>query len=491
MLAEPTPTALILLTLGVLMVASVIFSRASGKTGLPVALLFLIVGMLAGEEGVLGIRFEDYRFAFRIGTAALVLILFDGGLNTAREAIQRGIKPALVLATVGVVGTALLLAIGARLLGFSWPIAILLGSIVSSTDAAAVFTVLRSSGIHLKKRLGTTLELESGMNDPMAVILTVAATDALVAHETIGWAMLGEAIIQLIVGGVLGIVIGLLGRILLAQVRLSASGMYAVLTVAVAFIAFGVPTLLWGSGILAAYLAGVVLGNGKLPYRSGITRVHDALAWLSQIVMFLLLGMLVTPSDLLRVAPQGLALGLMLAFVCRPLVTAPLMLPFGFPRNEILYGSWVGLRGAVPIILATIPILAGVPGTEAVFHIVFFIVVVNAFLPGATVKPLTRLLGLESREPPAPAAVLEISSNQILSGDVLAFYIDESSAVAGQVIADLPFPEDAAVMLVVRGTEMIAPKGQTRLQVGDHVYVFCRPEDRPFVQLMFGRTEES
>mgnify|MGYP001284949915 CR=1 FL=1 len=489
--AEPTPTALLLLTLGVLMATSVLFSRAAGRTGIPVALLFLIVGMLAGEEGLLGIRFTDFQFAFRIGNAALVLILFDGGLNTPIASVRRGIRPALVLATVGVVGTAGLLALGARLLGFEWSIAFLVGAIVSSTDAAAVFTMLRSSGIHLKKRLGTTLELESGLNDPMAVILTMAATTALVSHEPLGWRAVADVFIQLAMGTVLGIGIGVAGRHLLARAKLSASGMYAVLTVAIAFIAFGTTTLLWGSGILAAYLSGIALGNGKLPYRSGITRVHDSLAWLSQIVMFLLLGLLVTPHELLEVAVPGLALGLLLAFVCRPVVIASLLAPFHFPRNEVIYASWVGLRGAVPIILSTIPILAGVPGTERVFHIIFFIVVVNAFLPGATVKWATRKLGLEAHEPPPPAAVLEISSTQILSGDVMSFYIDESSAVAGSVIADLPFPEGAAVMLVVRGNEMIAPKGQTRLEPGDHVYVFCQPDDRPFVQLMFGRPEES
>ncbi|WP_373048661.1 potassium/proton antiporter [Vulgatibacter sp.] len=484
-------TALVLLTVGVLMGASVLFSRAAGKTGVPVALLFLIVGMIAGEDGLLGIRFEDFGFAFRVGTTALVLILFDGGLNTPLSSLKQGLRPALVLATVGVAGTAGFLAIGARLLGFTWGEAFLIGAIVSSTDAAAVFTVLRSSGIHLKKRLGTTLELESGLNDPMAVILTMAATQALVAHESLGWGMLLDVVIQLGVGAGLGIGIGFAGRFLIQRSRLSASGMYTVMTVAVAFIAFGVPTLVWGSGFLAVYLAGMTMGNGKLPYRTGLLRVHDSLAWLAQIMMFLLLGLLVTPSALVEVAVPGLALGLILAFLARPAVTAPILAAFRFKRRETLYASWVGLRGAVPIILATIPILAGVPGTERIFNIVFFIVVVNAFLPGATVQRVTRWLRLEAPEPPPPAAVLEIASSQILSGDVLSFYVDSSSAVAGSVMADLPFPEGAAVMLVVRGNEMIAPKGQTRLDPGDHVYVFCRPTDRPFVQLMFGRTEES
>jgi len=262
-----------------------------------------------------------------------------------------------------------------------------------------------------------------------------------------------------------------------------------VLTLALALLAFSVPTLLYGSGFLAVYVAGVVLGNGALPYRAGLLRVHDSLAWLSQVAMFLVLGLLAFPSRLAQVGWVGLALALFLAVVARPLVVALCLFPFGYTRRDTIYVGWVGLRGAVPIILAIFPVLAGAPGAQRIFDVVFFIVVVNALVPGATVPWVTRRLGLESSDPPRPQAVLEIESRQQLTGELLSFYVDESLAVTGVPLSDLPFPESAAVTLLVRGDALIAPKGDTALQPGDHVYVFARPEDRPFILLLFGRPE--
>jgi cell volume regulation protein A len=317
-LIEPNTTALLLTVAGALLAASVLFSRASGRIGVPVVLIFLVIGVLAGEEGLLGIRFDNYGFAFRIGTAALVLILFDGGVNTPMTSLRQGLRPALVLATIGVAGVAGVVALGARLLGLDWPHALLVGAIVSSTDAAAVFSMLRSTGLHLRRRVGATLELESGLNDPMAVILTMATTQALVAAEGLSWRMLGEVLVQLGVGGGLGLLFGWGGRWLLGRARVQATGLYPVLTVGLAFMVFGVATLLYGSGFMAVYVAALFLGNGPLPYRTGLLRVHDSLAWLSQVVMFLLLGLLVTPSKLADVAVTGLLLGLFIAFVGRP-----------------------------------------------------------------------------------------------------------------------------------------------------------------------------
>jgi potassium/hydrogen antiporter len=466
---EPLPTAFLLVVAGVLLLVSVLLSRASGRSGLPVAMLFLGIGMLAGSDGPGGIEFNDYDSAFRLGTVALVLILFDGGLNTPLASVRAAIRPASVLATVGVVATAGLLGLAAHLLfGFSWPVAMLLGAIVSSTDAAAVFAVLRGSGLHLKRRVGTTLELESGLNDPMAVILTVALTQNLAQGVGIGWA----------------------GRQLIKRVRLQVAGLYPVLTLALAFLSFGLPTLFQGSGFLAVYVVGVLLGNETLRYRTGLLRVHDALAWLSQVAMFLVLGLLVYPGELLGVAGVGLGLSLFLAFVARPLAVLLCLLPFRFPAGEIVYTGWVGLRGAVPIILATYPVLTRAPGAHDIFNIVFFIVVVNGFIPGMTVPWVTRKLGLSANVPEPPPAVLEIASTQLLNGELSAFYIDTASASAGARISELPFPPESAAMLIVRGLELLAPKGDTVLQAGDHVYVFSRTEDLPFLRLMFGQRED-
>ena len=487
---EPFATALLLTTFGILLGISILFSRASERFGVPVALIFLGIGILAGSEGLGGIPFEDYAFAFRLGAMALVLILFDGGLNTSLAAVRLAVRPAGVLATIGVLGTAGLVAIGAQFLGFSWPEALLLGAVVSSTDAAAVFSTLRGSGIHLRRRIGSTLEIESGVNDPMAIILTVALTENLISPgEVVAWRVAVDIVVQMVVGGALGYVIGRGGRLLITHFRLPVGGLYPALTLTFAFLAFGVPTLVHGSGFLSVYVAAVVLGNGTLPYRAGLLRVHDALAWLSQIGMFLVLGLLVFPSRLMDVAWTGLALALFLAVIARPLVVALCLIPFRFSPREIGMVGWAGLRGAVPIILATFPVLAGAPGALQIFDVVFFVVVANAVIPGGTVPWVTRKLGLEAREPPAPKAVMEIESMQPLRGRLASFYIDEALAVTGVQIAELPFPEGAAATMIVRGDDIIAPKGNTVLQKGDHVYVLMRPEDEPMILLMFGRPE--
>jgi cell volume regulation protein A len=487
---ELITTAGLLVFLGVLLAVSVLFSRASSRFGVPVFLLFMVIGMLAGSEGPGNFAFEDYGLSFRIGTIALALILFDGGLNTSLATFRRGLWPAVTLATVGVAGTATAVAAGARLLGMPWPVAFLLGAVVSSTDAAAVFSVLRASGLQLPERIGATLELESGLNDPMAVILTLALTAGLATGDAPGAGLLLELLLQLAIGAALGVALGFTGRGLLRWSRLPASGLYPILTLAIALAAFGLPTLLGGSGFLAVYLAGVVLGNGDLPYQAGLRRVHDAIAWFGQVVMFLVLGLLSFPSRILGVAGTGLGIAFLLSFVGRPLVTLLCLAPFRYRWRESLFVGWVGLRGSVPIILAIFPVLAGVPGAETVFDIVFCVVVISAFLPGATVTWSARRLGLGAKAPPSPGAVLEISSRQPLTEQVVSFYIDPALPVCGVSLADIPFPPRASAMLVVRGSELVGPRGHVVLEPGDHVYVVCPPEDRPFIDLLFGRAQE-
>jgi cell volume regulation protein A len=488
---EPQATALLLATCGLLLGVSVVFSRASQRFGVPIALLFLVVGMLAGSEGLGRIEFDDYQFAFRVGVLALALILFDGGLNTPLSAVRKAVAPAGILATVGVAGTAALVALGAHYLGLGWGEALLLGAVVSSTDAAAVFAVLRGSGLQLKRRVGVTLEVESGINDPVAVILTTVLTQNLLTPgSAAGLRIPLEILVQLTVGAAVGAGVGYGGRHLLSRLSLPTGGLYPVMTLSLGLLAFGVATLVHGSGFLAVYLAGLLLGNGPLPYRSGLLRVHDALAWLSQVGMFLILGLLVYPSRLLEAAGVGLAIAVLLAFVVRPLVVALCLLPFRYPRREVLYIGWVGLRGAVPIVLATFPVLAGAPGAERLFDLVFFIVVANALVPGATVAWVTQKLGLQSKEPPAPQAVLAIESRQPLQGELMSFYIDEALVVTGMPLEELPLPDGAAVTLIVRKDSLVPPKPSTKLEPGDHVHVIASPEDRGFIQLMFGRPEE-
>ncbi len=487
---EPITIALILGVAGALVILSVLVSRAARPIGIPVALLFLAIGMAAGSQG-LGIVFDDYRLAFRLGSVALVLILFDGGINTPLAALRQNLAPAVVLATLGVAATAVIVMFGARLLGVDRGLSWIIGAVVSSTDAAAVFSVLRTSGIRLRKRLGATLELESGLNDPMAVILTFTATQAVASAETVHPEIILEIGLVLLIGIAFGVAVGYGGRFLIQRLHLPVGGLYPVFTVGLAFFAFGIATLFDGSGFLAVYVASIIIGSGRLPYRTGLLRVHDALAWLAQVGMFLVFGLLVVPSDLFEVIVPGVLLGLILAVVARPISVGLVLMPFHFRRKERVYLSWVGLRGAVPIILATVPVLSGIHDSHKIFSLVFFMVVVNAIVPGATVVRLARALGLESKEPPSPAAILEITSTRLLEGDVIRFYVDEASAVSGSLVSELPFPEKASALLLVRGVQLIAPRGSTRLQPGDHVYVFCKPEDFAFVQLIFGRGEES
>lgn len=488
-LTEPHATALFLVVLGLLTAFSVLFSRQIDRLGLPIVLLFLVLGMLGGSEGVGGLAFEDHGFAVRVGTIYLVLILFDGGLNTPWRAVRRVLLPAGLLATVGVVLTAGLLALFARAIGLGWTEALLLGAVVSSTDAAAVLAVLRGGRLHLQPRVGHTLEVESCGNDPMAMILTLIMIAVAKSPDALQWTVGLGVPLQLIVGAAVGVFLGYAGLRIIRRIRPPTVGLYPALTLAIAFLSFGVATLLEGSGLLSVYATALVLGNSDLPYRSGLTRVHESLAWLSQIALFLMLGLLVFPSHLLPVAGVGLAAALFLAFVARPLAVLLCLLPLRFPTREIGYIGWIGLRGAVPIILGSIPVLAEVPGAERVFNIVFFIVVVSTVLPGATIRMVTGWLRLAVPEEPQPSAVLEINSAHPLNCDIGSFFIEPSVAVCGAALSEIRLPADAAVMLIVRGPELVAARGPTVLQAGDHVYVFFRPADRAYVELLFGRRE--
>lgn len=485
-----TSTALLLAMFGLLMAASAVSSRSIERLGVPVVLVFLLLGMMAGSEGLGGFAFENYQFAFKAGTAALILILLDAGFNTPTSSLKVGLGPAAVLATVGVAGTAALVAGFARVVGMSWPESLLLGAVVSSTDAAAVFAVLRGGNLRLSQRVGSIVEMESGLNDPMAVILTIAVTGLMAGEKLTGSRLLLAVPIQLVLGVAIGFAVGTAGRMVLQRMRLATAGLYPVLTLALGFFAFGITTLAHGSGFLAVYVFAATIGNSAIPYRSGLIRIHDAVAWLSQISMFLMLGLLAFPSQLRPVLGRGLLIGLFLALVARPLVVALCLLPFRLPWREIIYVGCVGLRGAVPIILATYPVLMNVPGAMNVFNIVFFVVVFNSLIPGAMIRYLTRRLELESADVPAPLAALEINSTRLLNGELASFFISEPLAVCNVTISKIPFPDHCSAVLVVRGEELIAPRGSTVLRPGDHVYVFCRHEDKPFIQFLFGRPQE-
>jgi cell volume regulation protein A len=488
---EPTGTAAILLAIGVLLALGVASSRASARLGVPLTLVFLLVGILAGSEGIGRIAFEDYHVTYRLGTAALVVILFDGGLQTPMRGVRLVAAPALVLATIGVIGTAGITSVAAHFLGYSWQAALLVGAIVSSTDAAAVFSVLSASGTQLRRRIGLTLEVESGFNDPTAVILTTALTTNAVAAGSLS--VLGvarEVVIELAIGAILGYAIGRGGRFVIGKLRLPASGLYPAFTIGLACLAYGLPTLLHGSGFLAVYVAGLAVGNGPLAHGTNLRRVHDAMGWLAQIGMFLMLGLLVFPTRLMDVAPIGLAIGLTIALIARPLVVVICLLPFRYSWRELLYLGFVGLRGAVPIVLATIPVMAHVAGGRELFDVVFFVTVVGAIIPGATVPYITRLLKLESKGPPRPKTTIEIDAQSSSGVELHSYYVQASLAVAGECLRNIPFPEGASVTVIEREGELVAPGADVELHPGDHVFVLASRSDRPFIELLFGVAED-
>jgi potassium/hydrogen antiporter len=488
-MAEPYGTALLLLVVGLLIACSVLLSRHIDRLGVPVVLLFLVLGMLGGSEGPGGIAFADCDTAVRVGTVYLVLILLDGGMNAPWRAVRRVMLPAGALATIGVILTAGLVAAFAHLLGLQWTEALLLGAVVSSTDAAAVLSVLRGGRMSLQPRVGKTLEVESCINDPMAVVLTVTIIDVAASPDALGWSLLLSVPLQLIVGTVVGVLTGYLGLRLIRGVRLPTAGLYPALMLAIAFLSFSAATMLEGSGLMSVYFTALVLGNSPLPYRSGLFKVHESLAWLSQIALFLMLGLLVFPSQLLPVAGIGLAVALFLAVVARPVAVFLCLFPLRYQFREIGYIGWIGLRGAVPIILGVFPVLTQVPGADRVFNIVFFIVVVSTILPGATIRHVTRWFGFALPEKASPDAVLEINSVHQLNAEIMSFLIDPAASVCNASLSEIHLPDDAAVMLIVRGSELVAPRGQTVLLPGDHVYVFFRPADRQFIDLLFGWSE--
>ncbi|MFG0274563.1 MAG: potassium/proton antiporter [Phycisphaerales bacterium] len=490
-LTEPATTAALLVVLGALMAVSAFGGRLAERAGVPTVLLFLVLGMVGGSEGLGGIAFDNAQLAFRLGTIALILILLDGGLNISWRSVRRAAAPAGLLATVGVGLTALLVTLAGRGLGLGWEEAALIGVVVSSTDAAAVFAVLRGGGIRLDDKVRSTIEVESCVNDPMAVILTTATIAAVQSGSTPHWlALLGGIAAQLVIGAVCGGAVGLLLILVMRRVHLHVAGLYPVVLLGAAFGSFGVATLVGGSGFLAVFVTAAMLGNGPLPYKSGIRRVQDAVAWLSQVGMFLMLGLLVFPSRLFPVAGIGLALGLFLAVVARPLAVWLCLAALRVPGREIALVGWVGLRGAAPIVLATFPIMADVPNADRVFHIVFFIVVVSSLVPGASIAPVTRRLKLGERRKTKPVAALELHSLQDIDGELRLYVIEPEVAAAGATLRELPFPEGAAIVLVVRGQQALAARGHTRLEPGDHVYVVCKREDEALVGLYLGRSAE-
>ncbi|MCZ0971763.1 potassium/proton antiporter [Streptomyces albulus] len=457
----------LLLICSLVLLIAVAAVRLSSRSGLPSLLIYLGIGIAIGQDGVGGVIFDNAELTQLLGYAALVVILAEGGLGTKWKEIKPALPRAAVLSTFGVAVSVGVTAAGAHYLaGLEWRQALLIGAVVSSTDAAAVFSVLRS--VPLPARLTGILEAESGFNDAPVVILVVAFSTAGPAEHW--YVLLGEIALELAIGAAVGLAIGWLGAYGMRHVALPASGLYPIAVMAIAVSAYAAGALAHGSGFLAVYLAAVILGNAKLPHAPATRGFAEGLGWIGQIGMFVLLGLLVTPHNLLDDIVPALLIGMILTLVARPLSVFTSLLPFRVPWREKALLSWAGLRGAVPIVLATIPMVSDVPGSETVFNIVFVLVVVYTLIQGPTLPWLARRLQLGEGEEAADLGI-ESAPLERLRGHLLSTLIGPTSRMHGVEVGELRMPAGAAVTLVVRDGTSFVPSPTTVLRRGDELLV--------------------
>jgi potassium/hydrogen antiporter len=441
--------------------------RISSRSGLPSLLVYLGIGVAIGQDGIGNVSFNNAELTQVIGYAALVVILAEGGLGTKWKEIKPALPAAAVLSTVGVaVSVGITAAAAHYLVGLEWRQALIIGAVVSSTDAAAVFSVLRK--VPLPSRVNGVLEAESGFNDAPVVILVVAFSTAGPIESW--YVLLGEIALELAIGAAIGIAVGFLGAYALRHVALPASGLYPIAVMAIAVTAYAAGALAHGSGFLAVYLAAMVLGNAKLPHAPATRGFAEGLGWIAQIGMFVLLGLLVTPHDLADDILPAVVIGLVLTAVARPLEVVLSLLPFRMPWQEQALMSWAGLRGAVPIILATIPMVNGVEDSRRIFNIVFVLVVVYTLIQGPTLPWLARKLRLGEDSEAADLGV-ESAPLEQLRGHLLSLKIAEGSRMHGVEVDELRLPAGSAVTLVVRDGKSFVPLPSTVLRRGDDLLV--------------------
>jgi potassium/hydrogen antiporter len=457
---------LALLAGGLVLLASIVATRVASRVGLPSLLLFLGVGVVLGES-VLGLQFDDAQLAQDLGMAALGVILVEGGLTTRFGDIRKVLAPAAVLATVGVVVSTVVTAAGVHLLlGMDWQLALLVGAIVSSTDAAAVFSVLRV--VPLPRRLGGLLEAESGFNDAPAIILVLLFSATPFALEP--GHMAAELLYELTLGVAIGLGFGFVGALALRRIALPASGLYPIATFGLGMLAFAAGGAARASGIIAAYLAGLILANSGLPHRSAIRSFAEGAGWLAQIGLFVLLGLLVSPSELRDQVVPAIVIGLVLLLVGRPVSVLLSLIAFRVPWRDQIFLSWAGLRGAVPIVLATFPIVAGVPGSDRLLSIVFILVVVFTLVQGPSLLLVAGRLGLvrgdATREIQVESAPLDV-----LGAELLTMTVSPQSRLHNVTVLELRLPDPSVITLIIRHGHPFVPQPDTRIQTEDELLI--------------------
>lgn len=462
----------ILLLGSTLLTLSILASKPFNRLGIPVLILFMLVGMLAGSDGVGGIYFDDPAIAQFLGVVALNFILFSGGLDTKWHTAKPILGRAIALSTAGVLITAVSVGVFVHMItDFSLIEGILLGAVVSSTDAAAVFSILRSRNIKLKNNLGPTLEMESGSNDPMAYVLMISLIQLIQQNSTDYSVVLWTFLMEMSIGAVMGYLCGRAMVFLLNRIQLEIEGLYPVLLMALIFFTFSFTSFIHGTGFLAVYIAALILGNSNFIHKKSLMRFYDGQAWFMQVIMFLTLGLLVFPSRIVPIAWLGLLIAFFLILVARPLGVFICLHFFKMSVREKLFISWVGLRGAVPIVFATYPLLAGLDKSGMIFNLVFFIAVTSVLVQGTTLPAFAKWLGLVETQGDYDKYASDLGLTEAEKNSLLEIPVPADSPHIDKPIVQLNFPESVHIVMLKRDSRYLIPSGSTRLKAGDVLIV--------------------